>query len=60
MSEPRFPVDTSDLRLEEAGRAKPRRAKQHKIPWTEIALGGWFAIAGLIGAFIGTILAQLI
>jgi hypothetical protein len=40
--------------------SEPRRAKPGSPIWGYIALGGWFAIAGLIGAFIGTILAQLL
>jgi hypothetical protein len=55
--------DVSDYKAEtirEGWPAKPRRAKPHSPIWGYIALGGWFAIAGLIGAFIGTVLAQLL
>jgi len=41
-------------------RARPRRAKRRNIIWTYIALGGWFAIASFTGAFLGTLLANLI
>ena len=59
MSEP--PADISGISMTPSGLpAKPRRAKPHSPVWGYIALGGWFAIAGLIGAFIGTVLAQLL
>ena len=39
---------------------KPRRAKPNNDIWTYIALGAWFAVAGFIGAFLGTVLANIL
>jgi len=41
-------------------RARPRRAKRRNPIWTYIAIGGWFAVASFTGAFLGTLLANLI
>ena len=38
--------------------SEPRRAKTRHIVWTYIALGGYFALAGLIGGFIGAFLGM--
>ena len=39
---------------------EPRRAKPRNDIWTYIALGAWFAVAGFIGAFLGTVLANIL
>ena len=50
----------SHYESERAKIAKPRRAKPNNDIWTYIALGAWFAVAGFIGAFLGTVLANIL
>lgn len=38
--------------------SEPRRAQPRNPIYGYIALGGWFAIAGFIGAFLGNLVAN--